>query len=147
MPFLILAAAVVVAAGGALALQATLNAALGRELASGTAAAAVSFGIGFVALMLVTVARGDGGVFARISSVPWPYLLGGVLGAFYVWAVLWSVPILGVVTAFAALILGQLGMAMLIDATGAFGLAVHAVTPLRVVAVCLVGAGLVLSRF
>jgi transporter family-2 protein len=95
----------------------------------------------------VTLARGDGATFTRLPSVDWRYLAGGLLGAFYVWAVLWSVPTLGVVTAFAALILGQLGMAMLLDAIGAFGLAVHSITPLRIASVLLVGAGLVLSRY
>ncbi len=146
MPILVPLTLILVA-GTALALQAPLNAALGRALGSGTAAAAVSFGVGFAVLVLITLGRGDGAAFTRLPAVDWRYLAGGLLGAFYVWAVLWSVPTLGVVTAFAALILGQLGMAMALDAVGAFGLTVHAVTPQRVIAVILVGAGLVLSRF
>jgi transporter family-2 protein len=43
-------------------------------------------------------------------------LIGGALGAFYVWTVLWAIPTLGALTTITALILGQLSAALLIDA-------------------------------
>lgn len=147
MTQLLIPLGVIVLAGTALALQAPLNAALGRAMGTATGAAAVSFGVGFVVLLAVTAARGEGGGFVRALTADPRLWLGGVLGAFYVWAVLWSVPTLGIVTAFAALILGQMGMALVLDAVGAFGLTVHAVTWQRVAAVGLVAAGLVLSRY
>ena len=69
-----------------------------------------------------------------------------MLGAAYVWAAAWTVGTLGVVTMIAGLVFGQLAAALLIDATGAFGVAVREVSPTRLAAVALVGAGLVLSR-
>ena len=142
----ILALALVAVAGGAVALQTPINAALGRNIGSGVAAAAVSFGVGFAVLLLVLLMRGELGALPRIAATPPVLLTGGMLGAFFVWAVLWAIPTLGSLTVISALILGQLSAALLIDATGLLGLAVQAVTPTRLAAAALVAAGLVLSR-
>ncbi|SFJ74547.1 DMT family transporter [Jannaschia pohangensis] len=136
----------IVVAGGLAALQAPMNAALGKALGSPMAAATVSFGVGFAFLLFLTMITGDGRTLARAGSVNFWLLLGGFLGAFYVWAILWSVPTLGIVTVVSAMILGQLVVALTLDAWGPFGLPVHEVTPQRLIAVVLVGGGLVLSR-
>ena len=141
------AIAVVVAAGIAVAVQSPMNAALGRAIGSGVAAAAVSFGAGFVVLVAVAFALGQHGAFARVTDASPLLLLGGVIGAFFVWSMLWAVPTLGSLTAITALILGQMVAALLIDATGLFGLSVQAMTPTRLAAAALVGAGVFLSRF
>lgn len=138
---------VVVAAGVAVALQSPMNAALGRTIGSGVAAAAISFGIGFIALVAVAVALGQQASFARVTEAPPLLLLGGFIGAFFVWSMLWAVPTLGSLTAITALILGQMLAALMIDATGLFGLTVQAITPTRIAAAGLVAAGVALSRF
>ncbi len=143
----LLALVVVAIAGGAVALQTPINAALGRNIGSGVAAAAVSFGVGFAILLAVLLLRGEMSALPRIIATPPVLLLGGVLGAFYVWAVLWAIPTLGALTVISALILGQLSAALVIDATGLLGLTVQAITPTRIAAAALVAAGLVLSRF
>ncbi|MEO9630916.1 MAG: DMT family transporter, partial [Sulfitobacter sp.] len=113
----------------------------------GVAAAAVSFGVGFAILLGVLLMRGELGALPRAASASPVLLLGGVLGAFYVWSVLWAIPTLGALTVISALILGQLSAALIIDATGLLGLTVQAITPTRIAAAALVAAGLVLSRF
>ncbi|UWR11728.1 DMT family transporter [Sulfitobacter mediterraneus] len=143
----LIALGLVALAGCAVALQTPINAALGRNLGSGVAAAAVSFGVGFLVLLAVLSLSGDIGSLGRITMAPPVLLIGGALGAFYVWTVLWAIPTLGALTTITALILGQLSAALLIDAAGFFGLAVQAITPTRLAAAALVGAGVVLSRF
>jgi bacterial/archaeal transporter family-2 protein len=138
---------IVVAAGMALATQAPLNASLARVLGQPLAAAAVSFGVGFAVLVVVSLALGGPGPLMRVPGAAWWQVTGGFLGAFYVWAVIWGVPSLGVVTTVAALILGQMVAALVLDATGLFGLPVHAISPTRLAAAGLVAAGLVLSRW
>lgn len=138
--------ALIIVAGAAVATQSPLNAALGRGVGSALGAAAISFGVGFLVLVLVTVLFGQGGSLTAAGSMPPGLLLGGVLGAFFVWAMLSNVPVLGVVTATAALILGQMCAALVLDMIGAFGLPKQPVTWARVCAVFLVAAGLVLSR-
>ena len=142
-----LALPVVIAAGVATTLQAPINSVLGRTLDSTLAAAAISFGVGFIVLMILTLASGGSGFVMRLSGVTWWHLLGGALGAFYVWAALWGVPTLGVVCTVSALILGQMLVALVLDSYGPFGLPIKELSFQRIFAVVLVSSGLVLSRF
>ena len=133
--------------GGAfIAMQAPINARLAAALGDGLPAAATSFAVGLVVLAPLALLRSGLPGAAQIASIPWWAWIGGVLGAFYVWMVILSVPVLGVVTSMAAMILGQLVAALLLDAVGAFGLPVQEVTWQRVLAVVLVAAGVILSR-
>ena len=68
------------------------------------------------------------------------------MGAIYVWALVWSVSTLGIVTLVAVLIFGQLTAAMILDALGAFGLAFREIRWPRILAIGFVAAGLVLSQ-
>jgi transporter family-2 protein len=136
----------VVLGGVAVAVQAPINAALGRELGAVVPAAAVSFGLGFVVLVAVAAITGQAGAFLKLGAVPGWMLCGGVLGATYVLSATWGVSQLGVVTMVAALVLGQMSAAMVIDVTGILGMAAREVSLQRVMAAGLVAAGLVLSR-
>ncbi|MFN4191477.1 MAG: DMT family transporter [Tabrizicola sp.] len=136
----------VVLGGTAIAMQAPINAALARELGGPVPAAAVSFAVGFVVLLVIALAQGKGAAFLDLPKVPAWTLLGGCLGAWYVLSAVWGVSHLGVLTLVSALILGQMTAAMVIDATGALGVAVREVTPTRIAAAGLVLAGVILSR-
>ncbi len=138
--------AAVVLGGTAISLQAPINAALARELGGPVPAAAVSFGVGFVVLLAIALGQGHGRAFLKLPQVPTWTLVGGCLGAWYVLTSIWGVSQLGVLTLIAALILGQMTAAMVIDATGALGVSVREITPTRIAAAVLVMAGLVLSR-
>ena len=142
-----LAMILVAVAGAAIALQSPINAALGRQIASTLGAATISFGVGFVLLLAITVIYGDGARLAHALQAPLVLLTGGILGAFLVWATLWSVPVLGVLTLTAVLILGQIVAALAIDHMGLFGLVARDISLTRVLAAGLVGAGVILSRF
>ena len=146
LPALLLTVGIVFAAGIGFAVQAPLNAALGKAVGSGVAAACISFGVGFLALLATTVLRGDAGALTRLPAVPPLLWIGGLFGAVVVWAMLWSVPAVGILTAIAALLLGQLSAALVLDAIGAFGAPVTPITPRRIVALAMVAGGLVLSR-
>lgn len=143
----LLAMCLMAAAGVTLAVQAPINAALGRSIESPLSAAAISFGVGFAVLVVLMVLSGETGALARAGGVPKWLLFGGALGAFYVWSSLWSVPILGVLTTTAILILGQLTAALILDYVGAFGLAPRDLSITRILAALLVAAGAFLSRF
>ena len=144
---MIFALALVVAVGAALAMQAPINAVLAREVGDPTAAAAISFAIGFLVLAGLAWARGAPVAnLATLTSLPWWALMGGVLGAIWVWAAIWSVPRLGVVTMFGAMILGQLLAAIILDARGAFGLEPKPIDLSRLTAIALVASGVLLSR-
>ncbi|MCI5109839.1 MAG: DMT family transporter [Marivita sp.] len=137
----------IVLVGATLAMQAPANAVLARALGDPVAAAALSFGIGFVILSVIVLLRGGGPAkFAALNSVPWWALSGGALGALWVLAAILAVPRLGVVTMFSAMIFGQLIAALLIDRIGGFGLQPRDLNPSRLLAVALVGVGVMLSH-
>lgn len=137
--------AVIVVAGMMLAVQAPINAGLARH-AGGVFAAAVSFGAGFVVLLAVAAAASLLPRPATLAQAPWWAWTGGALGAFYVWAALWSVPRVGAVTLAAALVLGQMMAALVIDRFGLFGVSVQPASWARLAGAAMVAGGLVLSR-
>ncbi|WP_114946977.1 DMT family transporter [Microvirga calopogonii] len=129
-----------------LASQAPINAALARSLGDPILAACISFGIGFVILAAISAVRGSWPSGSAMAAAPWWSWLGGLLGAFYVAIVIWGVPQLGVVSTVAALVFGQVAAALVLDAVGAFGLPVQAITWQRLLAAGMILGGLVLSR-
>lgn len=148
MPQSTLIAMMVIGFAGALvSVQSPMNAALGRALGSPVLAATVSFGVGFVLLIGIVLIRGDAPLLSRLGTIsPW-LLMGGIFGAIFVFSALWAVPILGVLTTTAAVVMGQLVASMLLDYFGAFGLAPRDVSYTRLAAAGLVAAGAVLSQY
>ena len=130
-------------AGGLIALQAPINAGLGKSTGSLPAALA-SFGIGTIALAAIVVLSGKAGGLSSTFDVSWYYLLGGFLGAIYVTNALVAVSAIGAGGVAAATITGQLTASVAIDRLGLFGLDQVALTPERVVGVALLLAGTVL---
>jgi len=126
--------------GGILALQAPINAGLGRATGS-IAAALVSFTIGTLALAVVVAASGDAGSLASTFDVRWYYLVGGVLGAVYVTTALITVRSIGAGGVAAATITGQLAVSVLIDRLGVLGLERTPLSASRVAGVVLLMAG------
>lgn len=107
--------------GGMIALQAPINAGLGRS--TGTfAAALVSFGIGTLLLASIVVVSGKAGGVAEASNVEWYYLLGGLLGAAYVFTALVLVDEIGAGGVAAATVTGQLTLSVILDRLGVLGL-------------------------
>ena len=70
-----------------------------------------------------------------------------MLGAVFVFAALWSVPILGSVTVIGLAVMGQIVAALMLDHFGAFGIQVREMSPQRLLSGVLVAAGVILSRF
>ena len=130
-------------AGGLIAAQAPINAGLGKATGS-LAAALVSFSIGTAALAAVVVLSGKAGGLDSTFDVSWYYLLGGLLGAVYVFNALVAVSAIGAGGVAAATIFGQLTASVVIDRLGLFGLDEVPLTPERVLGVALLLAGTVL---
>ncbi len=130
-------------AGGLIALQAPINAGLGRATGS-LPAALVSFAIGTLALAAIVVLSGQAGGLGSTLDVSWYYLLGGLLGAVYVANALIAVSAIGAGGVAAATIAGQLTASVAIDRLGLFGLDQVALSPERIVGVVLLIGGTVL---
>jgi bacterial/archaeal transporter family-2 protein len=130
-------------AGGLIALQAPINAGLGKETGS-LPAALVSFIVGTVALAAIVVLSGKAGGLGSVGDVSWYYLLGGLLGAVYVANALIAVSSIGAGGVAAATIAGQLAASVAIDRLGLFGLDQIPLTPERILGVVLLFVGTLL---
>jgi transporter family-2 protein len=138
-----LAVALTAIAGGLIAAQAPINAELGRS--TGTMAAAlVSFLIGTIALAAIVLLSGKAGGLGNTFDVSWYYLLGGFLGAIYVFNALVAVSVIGAGGVAAATIFGQLAASVAIDRLGLFGLDEVPLTPERILGVVLLLVGTLL---
>lgn len=130
-------------AGGLIALQAPINAGLGRATGS-LPAALVSFAVGTLALATIVVLSGKAGGLGSTFDVSWYYLLGGLLGAVYVANALIAVSAIGAGGVAAATIAGQLAASVAIDRLGLFGLDEVPLTPERILGIALLMAGTLL---
>jgi bacterial/archaeal transporter family-2 protein len=130
-------------AGGLIALQAPINAGLGRATGS-LPAALVSFLVGTIALAAIVLLSGKAGGLGSTFDVNWYYLLGGLLGAVYVANALIAVTAIGAGGVAAATITGQLAFSVAIDRLGWFGLDQVPLAPERLLGVALLLVGTVL---
>jgi transporter family-2 protein len=131
------------AAGGLIAAQAPINAGLGKTTGS-LPAALISFSVGTAALAAVVVLSGKAGGLSSAFDVSWYYLLGGFLGALYVFNALIAVSVIGAGGVAAATVFGQLTASVVIDRLGLFGLDEVPLSPERILGVALLLAGTVL---
>jgi transporter family-2 protein len=131
-------------AGGLIAMQAPINSMLGKSVGT-FAAASVSFVVGTVVLVLITVLVGGGfGDLDQARHLSWYYLIGGVLGAVYVTTALVAVRELGAGGVTAATIAGQLSLSLVIDQLGILGVAERTITWQRLLGVLLLAVGTLL---
>ena len=128
-------------AGGLIAMQAPINAVLGDSIGK-LPAASVSFVVGTVALVLITLLVGGGfGEVGEARHLAWYYLTGGILGAVYVTTALIAVRPLGAGGVVAATITGQLALSLVIDQFGMLGVDKKPISWEAVVGVILLAAG------
>ena len=128
-------------AGGLIALQAPINSMLGKSVGT-FAAASVSFIVGTIALVMITLLVGGGfGEVGEARHLSWYYLSGGVLGAVYVTTALVAVRSLGAGGVVAATITGQLTLSLVIDQLGVLGVDKKPITWEALLGVLLLAAG------
>ena len=126
--------------GGCIALQAPINAGLGKSTGS-FAAATVSFAVGTLLLGAIVVLSGKAGGLGSVAHVQWYYLLGGALGAAYVFSALVLVNNIGAGGVAAATVTGQLTTSVVLDQIGFLGLDKQPISPARIAGVVLLLGG------
>lgn len=135
------------AAGGLLAVQVAANSSLGQHLGRAAGATLVSFVVGSVGLVLYMLVIRESWPSSRaLAGAPWWALLGGLLGAAYVMTTVVVTPRLGPGLTLGAVVAGQMIVALVLEQLGALEVAQHPVTPLRVLGVGLIVAGVALLR-
>jgi transporter family-2 protein len=131
--------------GLAITVQAGVNANLRQAMASPILAAVISFGSGFIVLVLMFLATG--GVVPpadTIRQVSWWKWAGGVMGAVYMITVIVSVPKIGTANLVSLSVAGQLVAAIVLDHYGFMGFSLHPANGWRLLGAILIMAGVLL---
>ena len=138
-------AALMFLAGVGIPIMATFNAGIGQQLQSPVAATVILFGVGLVLAGLALAFAGvpDAAQFKAVE--PWRYL-GAVLVVFYILAVTWAAPRIGVGNAIFFVLVGQLIAAAAIDHYGLWGAIKSALTLRRAVGIVVMMIGVYLAR-
>jgi len=131
-----------VAGGVAVAMQPSINARLAEKIGF-LQAATVSFAVGTLVLLLVSVSVPQGS-FRRTFEADWWQLSGGLFGAFFVTMTIVGVPRIGTTAVLALTIVSQLLAGLVMDHYGLFGMRGIPVDFKRMLGVVLLLAGVVL---
>ena len=132
-------------AGAVIATQSPTNAALGRSIGD-LRAVVVNFLVGGLAVAAVALVIGGGLGGLSGDPVRWHYL-GGLAGAGSVTVAVFTVRPLGVTLQTAAIIVGQLSMAAVVDHYGLLGVQVRPLTAAHAGGIGLLAAGVaILAR-
>lgn len=118
----LLALIIAAIAGMAMAVQGSLNAALGKIIGTLETTFVVHLvGIAVIVFTIYVFRLGTGNL-TLLKQAPWYTYLGGALGVLIIFGVAVSIPRAGVANATTAIIIGQLVTALVIDQCGLFGL-------------------------
>ena len=130
--------------GGMIAVQSVLNATLGQRI--GTLGSVLILTTVSIVLVLILILLFPG--TARLHSLPgfseWYLYVGGAFGVAILTAAIFLVPRIGTTSTLAAIILGQLVIALLVDHDGLFATPQIGATLPRIVGVVLVAVGAIL---
>ena len=144
----LLLAALALLAGAMISIQAPINAMAAAKLGHPLGAATLSFLVGSLCLLAVTLSLARGQVaWGNVGSLPPMLWLGGVLGAIYVTVAIVLTPTLGVGAVIALAIAGQVTAGLVLDHYGLLGLAAREITMGRAVGALLVVVGALMVRF
>ena len=149
---LALALGVAFVTGGLVALQSRINGELSQRLGDGFLAAFISFGSGFVLLVIAVLIwrpgrRGIARVVAalRERSIPWWLVLGGAGGALFVLGQGLTIGLLGVALFTVAVVSGQTVSSLLLDHRGLARMPATPATPRRIVGAALAVAAVLVA--
>ena len=128
-------------------LQAGINSRLTQFLFHPSQSALISFFIGTIALIALTIILSPQYPNLRqLAAIPPHLYIGGILGAIFVGSSIFLLPQIGATAMITAFITGQLLGSLVIDHYGFFGVPLHPMSIGRFFAVILMAISLVLFR-
>jgi transporter family-2 protein len=138
-------AALMFVSGIGIPLMATLNSGLGQQLGSPGMATTILFGMGFLVSCLALAFAGAPAAESFAAVRPGFYF-GAVFVVFYIFAITWAAPRIGIGNAVFFVLLGQLVAAAAIDHYGLWGAIKSEITPRRVAGIAVMALGVYLAR-
>lgn len=133
--------------GAFLPLQGALNTRLGKSVASPLHASLISFLVGAAGLTLYILITRQTVSWIALKSAPIYIWIGGLLGAFYVTAIILLFSKLGPGLTFGLVVAGQMTLAALLEHFNILVAQPHPITFIRIVGIALIIAGVLLVRF
>ncbi|MDQ0496336.1 DMT family transporter [Paenibacillus brasilensis] len=133
-------------AGMALPTQFSVNAQLRTVVGSPIIASAISFMVGAVALIIVSLFGKGIYIKKEWFEAPWWMWTGGLLGASYVLATTILMPRIGAAATVGYILAGQVVASILIDHFGLIGAHTHALSFPRLLGALLVIGGIILVQ-
>jgi len=132
--------------GTGLALQVAMNTRLRGFAAGPVGASLVSFAVGTVALGAVLLAMRGPWPGPSLGQAPYWAWAGGLMGALYVLGTVLIAPRIGPGPLLAAVVMGQMSTALLLEHFGALGTVHHPINAVRILGVLLMVVGAALVR-
>lgn len=132
--------------GAVLPIQAGLNARLGTAAQSPVYASAISFVVGTIALILYIAITRQTISLTGIREIPFYIWLGGLLGAFYVTAIVLLFPKLGPGLTFGLVVAGQMIVSVVLDHYNILVAQQTSINYMKVLGIILVVVGVVIIR-
>ncbi|VDG22904.1 DMT family transporter [Lactiplantibacillus mudanjiangensis] len=144
---MIILALIPILMGSGLAMQTAVNSKLRQYVGSPYLASTVSFTIGALFLVILTLATGVNPLVAwsTFTQNPWWIWLGGLLGVLGMTVNLLLFPKLGSIQTAVLPLFGQIIMGVLIDQWGLFGSPKSGLTVVKAIGVLLVAVGMVVA--
>ncbi|QFZ54968.1 DMT family transporter [Oceanihabitans sp. IOP_32] len=138
-----------VLAGAVLPLQAGLNVQLGKSVQQPIFAAFASFLVGTIGLLIyLVILKLDFLSVIQVKNVSPAVWLAGLLGAFYVAAVIILAPKLGTALTFVLVVAGQMSASLILDHFGLMGLPIKQINWQRLLGIgFLIGGVLLIRKF
>ncbi|TGA98024.1 DMT family transporter [Sporolactobacillus shoreae] len=136
-------------AGTIIPVQTSINSKLGLKVGSPFLASLISFFIGTLTLLILTLSIDHRLTFAEAAfnvNPWWVWVGGGVLGVCYLTSNILLLPRLGAALTVVTTLCGQMIMAICIDQFGWFGVPVHEFNMTRLIGVACMLVGVVLMK-
>jgi bacterial/archaeal transporter family-2 protein len=106
----------------------------------------ISFSVGVLALVLYILLTKQSVSWAGIKTVPAYAWLGGVLGAFYVTAIILAFPKIGPALTFGLVVTGQMTIAVLLDHFNVLVAQQHSINGWRLLGIAFLIVGVIIIR-
>lgn len=133
--------AIAAVSGAAMAVQGTFNSVMGKAIGVWESTLVVHI-IGTLTVLIIMLVIGTGfNNFSKLSEVPWYAYLGGLLNVLIIFAVVKTMPKIGVGNATTAIIVAQVSTAILIDSLGLFGMKKYEFQYIDLLGVALLAVG------
>lgn len=134
-------------AGAFFPTQAGINNQLTHWTRSPLMSSTISFAVGTLVLIVcVLISRIPVQDLGPIRLHPWWIWIGGALGAFSVYSMVFLAPRLGATSMLACILAGQMAAALLLDQFGVLGFAQQSVSVQKIVGLALIFIGVLLIR-